>query len=293
MIHNATDEFDFTKVALSPPVATTSGSYFTRITHQAAAADDAALYMYTPRCVARAGVTTDGAKRYVDLTFPASSTAMLDWSTALEEHLQQQIFARREQWFTDTEIGLDDIQSVFIPVMKPCKGGHYVLRAHISQGRSKFPTLPPVFDTNETPLNIEDVQPDVSLIAILDMQGIKFTPRSFNVVIAVKQIMILQDTSRFKQCLIRPEPAAVAPAAPPAAPTPQEEEDPPESPPTSEDEDEGSDVEIEVEEILPVPPKFDTDKKRDALKRAEWYEARATEASRRAKELKDALNSDA
>jgi hypothetical protein len=52
-------------------------------------------------------------------------------------------------------------------------------------------------------------------------------------------------------------------------------------------------VEIEVEEILPAPPKFDTDKKRDALKRAEWYEARATEASRRAKELKDALNSDA
>jgi hypothetical protein len=279
MIHVATPDFDFSKIHLSTPVATTSGSYFTKINYTAS---EESLYIYTPKCTTKGGVQASGTKRYLDLSFTAANSAIIEWAQGLEDHLQKEIYAKRSAWFTD-ELEMDDIQTVFIPIVKPCKGGQYVVRAYVNQGRAKFPALPQVYDSNETPLSIDDVHADSTVITILDVQGIKFTSRSFTVVVSVKQIMVLQDVTVFNQCMIRSRapPAVIedevvatqaiqvqAVAEPPAAAPPAE---PPAPPPPSE------------KEIA----------YRIALEQAQALELEAAESLRKAKELKDALNLDA
>jgi hypothetical protein len=90
-----------------------------------------------------------------------------------------------------------------MPVMKLFKGGVYVLRAYIQHGRAKIPTLPQVYDEHETPRTLDDVLPASEIITILDFQGIKFTAKSFAVTVVIKQIMVMQHTPTFNQCLIK------------------------------------------------------------------------------------------
>ena len=198
-IHYATGDFDFSKVHLAHPVPTHGGGYYTKINHTAA---DESLYVFTPKGTTRTGVVTSGGKKYIDLVFTAANTNLIEWVTALEERLQAAVFEKKDAWFAE-DLELDDIQEVFIPVMRAYKGGVYVLRAYLQQGRTKIPTLPQVYDEHETPRTLDDVVPSAELITILDFQGIKFTAKSFAVSIAVKQIMVLQHTPTFNQCRIK------------------------------------------------------------------------------------------
>jgi hypothetical protein len=141
----------------------------------------------------------------VDLVFSSTTGGgIVDWTFALEDRLQTLIWEKRSAWFTD-DLELDDIQSSFKQAMTAFKGGLFVLRAYVQLGRTKFPSLPQVFDVNENQLSLDDVHPESDIITILDFQGIRFTSRSFSIVVAVKQIMVLQKAATFQQCLIRPK----------------------------------------------------------------------------------------
>lgn len=284
MIHVATPDFDFSKIHLSTPVATTSGSYFTKINYTAS---EESLYIYTPKCTTKGGVQASGTKRFLDLSFVAANSAIIEWAQGLEDHLQKEIYAKRTSWFTD-ELEMDDIQTVFIPIVKPCKGGQFVLRAYVNQGRAKFPALPQVYDSNETPLSIDDVHSDSTVITILDVQGIKFTSRSFTVVVSVKQIMVLQDVTVFNQCMIRSRAAPAEAIGKVQEADAQKEEDvapvltapAPAEPPAQ-------------AAPAPPPPSEKEIAYRLALEQAQALELEAAESLRKAKELKDALNLDA
>jgi hypothetical protein len=202
MIHVPNHDFDFSKVQLTMPVATHTGGFYTKIIYSQA---EDSLYVYSPRCRTREGVVSvpSSNKKYVDLVFSNVNGAIVDWTFSLEERLQQLIYDKRSSWFTD-DMELDDIQSSFKQAMTAFKGGQFVLRAYVQMGRARFPSLPQVFDSSENPLTLDDVRSDADIITILDFQGIKFTSRSFSIVVAVKQIMVLQKVNTFKQCLIRP-----------------------------------------------------------------------------------------
>jgi hypothetical protein len=204
MIHVANSHnFDFGKVNLSTPVATHTGGFYTKITYSNA---EDSLFVYSPRCRSREGiVSVQSNKKYVDLVFTSTTGgSIVDWTFSLEDRLQTLIWEKRSAWFTD-DLELDDIQSSFKQAMTAFKGGLFVLRAYVQLGRTKFPSLPQVFDVNENQLSLDDVHPESDIITILDFQGIRFTSRSFSIVVAVKQIMVLQKAATFQQCLIRPK----------------------------------------------------------------------------------------
>ena len=199
-IFHATPDFDFSKVHLGSPTATASGSYFTKINHGAA---DHSLFMYTPKCATKGGVLASGNKKYVDLLFTSANSNFVDWAHEFETRIQDAIYEKRSAWFTE-ELERDDIESVFVPVIKAVKGGQYLLRAYLQQSKART-ALPPVFDDHETPRTIDHIQPTSELITILDFQGVKFTSKSFAVIAVVKQIMVMENTvPTFDQCLIKP-----------------------------------------------------------------------------------------
>jgi len=200
-IFHGTSDFDFTKVHLGSPAPTASGSYFTKINHGLA---DNSLYMYTPKSGSKQGVISVGNKKYIDLVFTAANSNFIEWVQEFENRIKDSIYEKRNVWFTE-ELEQDDIESVFVPIIKAVKGGHFVLRAYLQPSKTRTNILPPVFDDHETPRTIDHIQPTSELITILDFQGVKFTSKSFAVIAVVKQIMVMENTvPTFHQCLIKP-----------------------------------------------------------------------------------------
>ena len=199
-IFHATADFDLSKVHLGTPSPTTSGSYTTKINLGVA---DHSLYMYTPKGSSKQGVVSVGNKKYIDLVFTAANSNFIDWVQDFETKVQDMIYEKRNVWFTE-ELERDDIESAFIPVMKVSKG-QYVVRAYLQASKTRSVALPPVFDDHETPRSIDCIQPTSELITILDFQSVKFTAKSFVVVVVIKQIMVMENTvPTFNQCLIKP-----------------------------------------------------------------------------------------
>jgi hypothetical protein len=200
MIHYATPDFDFSKIHLSKAVPLQNGSFYTKVHYTLA---EEPLFVYTPKCKSKAGLVTSGNKKYVDLMFSANNTNLMEWCHNLEERLQALIFEKKDAWFSE-DIELDDIQTVFIPLIKIFKGNNYVLRSYIQQGRNKIPNnTVQVYTEDETPRELSDIKESTDLISILDIQGIKFSQKSFQVNVVVKQIMMLEHTPTFNQCLIK------------------------------------------------------------------------------------------
>jgi hypothetical protein len=200
-IHQVGRDFDFSKVHLANPVPLNNGNFFTKINHTAS---DECLFVYTPKCSTKTGVVTVGTKTYMDIVFTAANTNFLEWVHSLEERLQVLMFEKRDSWFSD-ELELDDIQSVFMPMLKVYKGAQqYVMRVYLQQGKRLAEKPPQVYDENETPKTLSDIRPGSDLIAILDIQGIKFSQKCFTVNVSVKQLMIVDHAPAFTQCLIKP-----------------------------------------------------------------------------------------
>ena len=196
-IHQVGRDFDFTKVHLANPVPLQSGAYFTKVNHTST---DEPLFVYTPKCTTKTGIVTSGTKSYVDLIFTQVNSNFIDWVHTLEERLQSLMFEKRDAWFTE-ELELDDIQSVFMPMLKANKG-QFVMRVYVQQ--NKKCEKPQVYDELETPRSLSDIVIGTNVIAILDVQGIKFCQKSFTVVLNVKQLMIMENAPVFSQCLIKP-----------------------------------------------------------------------------------------
>jgi hypothetical protein len=198
MIHSANANFDFSQVHLTHPVSLHGGMFYTKILHGHA---DNPLFLYTPRCNTRSGVMATATKQYVDLMF--SNADLLDWMSKLEEHLQSAVFDKRTTWFAE-DVEADDIESVFIPVLK-FKENKYALRAYLQQQGKLQATPVQVYKENETPASLDELKPENDLLCIIDIQGIKYCQKSFVVLVGIKQIMIMDRTPLFSSCLIKPE----------------------------------------------------------------------------------------
>jgi hypothetical protein len=194
MIHDANATFDFSSIHLGKPTPLQGGSFFTKINF---GKKDESLFVYTPKCTTKQGIVTTG-KPHSDFVFHDENICFVEWINALEERLQQLLYEKKNQWFVSEEMEIDDIQNAFIPSMK-VKGKQYNLRGFLPQGKQVEPVR--VFNELEVPIAIESIKED-SVIAILDISGIKFSERYFQVVIHIRQIMVLEKTN-FSQCLIK------------------------------------------------------------------------------------------
>lgn len=194
MIHDANDQFDFSMIHLGKPTPLQGGSFFTKINF---GKKDESLFVYTPKCSTKEGVVKTG-KPHSDFIFDSGNSSFIEWMNTLEERVQQLLYEKKNQWFVSEEMELDDIQNAFIPSMK-IKGKQTIVRGYIPQGKQVEPMR--VFNELEIPIPIESIKEE-SLIAILDISGIKFSERYFQLIIHIRQMMVLEKTT-FSQCLIK------------------------------------------------------------------------------------------
>ena len=189
-------EFDFDRIRLADPISIQGGSYFTKIQ-----CDSIPLYIQTPKCITKQGFVKSGKKIYSDLVFNNNDETFVQWLIDLETRCEELIYQKSSDWFQNP-LELDDIESAFNPSVKIHKTGNYILRTNVKLNSLTNEPLLKLYNENEHVLTMDDVIPDTNIIVILELKGVKFTTRNFQLDVEMKQVMVL-NKDIFESCLIK------------------------------------------------------------------------------------------
>jgi hypothetical protein len=191
------ETFDFTKLSLAHPSGIQGGAYFTKIEY-----NKKPLYIQTCKSQTRQGFVKTGKKYYCDLMFDKNSEGLINWFENLEETCQKLIFERRDNWFQNS-LEENDIESAFNSTIRVYKSGkYYLVRTNIKNNHNNIPSIK-LYNEKEIPMTMEEINSETNIISILEIQGIKFTSRNFQIEIELKQVMVLDNEPLFDNCLIK------------------------------------------------------------------------------------------
>jgi len=187
-----TIDYDFSKLYLGPPSTLAGGAYFTRMMYNS----NKLLYLQTPKCLTKQGFVKSGKKMFVDLMFDNNDTVFINWIENLESKCQELIHSKGDAWF-QTKLEKDDIETSFTSPFKIYKSGkYYLLRVNVK------PNIK-IYNEADEIIKIEDIIPEKNIISILEIQGIKFTSRNFQIEIELKQSMIVSPDPFLDECFIK------------------------------------------------------------------------------------------
>lgn len=191
-IFEATVDYDFSKLYLGPPTTVPGGAYFTKLMHNT----NKPLYIQTPKSLTKQGFVKSGKKVYTDLMFDNNDTIFINWIENLENTCQELIFSKGQTWF-ETKLEKDDIESAFTSPFKIFKSGkYYLLRINVK------PNIK-VYNESDQIINIDDVSSEKHIISIIEIQGIRFTSRNFQIEFELKQAMIVSPDPFLDECFIK------------------------------------------------------------------------------------------
>ena len=192
------EKFDFSKLFLGQPNGMQGGAYFTKMFY-----NDDPLYIQTPKCLSRQGIVTTGKKSYIDLMYTINDNRFVEWLENLESEAVKLIYEKKNLWFNN-ELEMDDIQTSFNSPIRPYKGGkNYLVRVNIMPSKITNVQTCSVFDENEQQVSLDYIKSEHMMIPIIEFLGIKFTSRSFQIEIALKQVLIIPNKPLFQSCMIR------------------------------------------------------------------------------------------
>jgi hypothetical protein len=192
------ESFNFSSISLAHPTGIHGGAYFTKILNTGKP-----LYIQTPKGLTKQGFVKNGKKIYADLMFDNNDELFIHWLENLETKCQDLIFEKKDSWF-ENDLDKNDIETAFTSPMRIYKSGKfYLVRVNIKVSNSTNLPSVKIYNESETSLTIDDIANDTSIISILEIQGIKFTSRNFQIEIELKQSMVLNSDALFESCLIK------------------------------------------------------------------------------------------
>ena len=194
-------DFDFSQVYLDTPQPIQGGTFFTKLLTR----DGNPLYMQMPVSSTKQGIVTTKKNKYCDLLYDKENQeSLIGWILALEEHCQKTIFDKSELWFHN-DFTKDDIETLMTPVYRLHNSGKKLLvRTYIDVGRENRKHKCVVYDEREVQTNIARIMAHTSIIPLVLIEGVKFSSKSFDIVIKLTQIMVLDDeVEETNNCLIR------------------------------------------------------------------------------------------
>ena len=186
-----TFDFDFSKLYLGSPISTSSGIYFTKILY-----GNKSLYVQTPKSLTKQGFIKSGKKIYTDLMFTNFDNLFVDWIERLQNKCEDLLYERSQSWF-ETKLEKDDIETAFTSPIKVFKSGkNYLIRVNIKQGIK-------IYDEENNLVDLDLVTNQQNIISILEIQGIKFTSKNFQIEIELKQCMTVSPDPFLEKCFIK------------------------------------------------------------------------------------------
>ena len=189
-IQHPDSDFDFEKLHLAQPVSIQGNAFFTKFVYK-----ESPFYIETPTASTKQGFTKSGKKMHVDLMFENTDTNFITWIENLEAKCCALLHGKSKEWFTEN-LELADIESTFTTPLKPYKSGKFYLLRTTTGNNSR------IYNELDEVVGYDAVIENTSNISIIELLGIKFTNRNFQIEIELKQMQILQTEKIFEKCLI-------------------------------------------------------------------------------------------
>lgn len=189
------DSFSFEKLTMTSPVVVAGGNHFIKYL-----LNDRPLYIQPPNCKLKQGIIKAGKRSYCDLMFTNENENFIRWMENLEIHSRKLIFNNRAKWF-ETELEEHDIENSFASPLKIFKSGkYYIARVNVPSALGKM-TLK-IYDEDENLVDSETLKENENVATILEMQGIRCSPRMFQIDLEMKQLLILKPVDLFEKCIL-------------------------------------------------------------------------------------------
>ena len=194
-IKTPSDDFNFSDLVLTSPITMNSGTHFIKYKF-----NDNQFYLQPPKSLLKQNITKGQRRMFCDLLFTNENDEFLRWIENLEEYSKKYIFDNRNNWF-ESELTEDDIEISFTPILKSYKGGKfYMLRSLIPSYLGTINLK--IYNENENNIEIDQIKENDNVMTALEFKGIKCSPRSFQVEIELKQLLLLNKDNIFDQCIL-------------------------------------------------------------------------------------------
>ena len=198
-IQKTDKSFVFNNLTLSHPTGLQGGggTYFTKLNYSGEP-----VYIQSPKCLTKQGIVVTEKKAYCDLMFSRDDEEILNWFEDLEKNLCSLIYDKRKSWF-DNDLYLEDIENHFTSPTRGYKGGKFhLVRVNIIYNKRIQETSVSCYNKKGEQVNSDEIKENVKIIPLLEIQGIKFSSRSFQLEMVLKQVMIIEEENNFNNCLI-------------------------------------------------------------------------------------------
>ena len=201
-IHQVNNQFDNESISMTRPVVVQGGTYFTKIRCNKS---NTPYYVQFEPCKTKQGVVNTNKRSYIDLLYNNEDVEILEWFENLQDTIITKIYDHKNEWF-QSDMERTDIENNFVNITKSFRGGkHHLIRVGMNtpnEPRQKGKECV-VFDEYENVITIEGIQENDNIEGILEVQGVRFTSKSFQVELMCKQLKISQKESTFDKCMIR------------------------------------------------------------------------------------------
>lgn len=196
MIFETNETFPLDRMTLLTPKPITGGNHFSRF-H----IDDSPVFVHLPKCTNKQGIQTSGTKKaYMDLQFTNDQERFLKWLENLIEKVQDVLCQNSASWFAN-EMEKMEIEDTFQSPLKPYRSGQmYLMRVNIPIRMGKI--ILPMFDEDENQIESDMVKAGNTVLGILEIQGLKFSAKSLQLEMEMKQLLVLPSLSLFEKCVL-------------------------------------------------------------------------------------------
>lgn len=197
----ANASFNFESISLANPQPVQGGSFFTRATLD----NDKPIYIQLPKCYTKNGIIQTKRGKYSDLLYEKNNQEeLIEWALTLEKTTQQKIFDKKNTWFHN-ELSLDDIETMMSPIFRLYKSGTKLLiRSYIDISQHNNSDKCLAYNEQKLQVSLDTCTEETPIIPLVLIEGIKFSTKSFEIVIKLVQLMILDKLEDHSQiCLIK------------------------------------------------------------------------------------------
>jgi hypothetical protein len=194
-IYNIEKGIPLDKISLYQPTNISSGIFFCK-----SAISQTPIYLQTPACTTKQGIVS-GKRNYCDLIFSHDNEEFIQILENLEIRFHELLFQNREKWF-ETPLDMNDIETSFTSPLKSYKSGKfYIVRVNIPMRLGT--SILTIYDEDENVISPETIDENTNMIVILEIQGVKCSPKNFQIELEVKQMMVMKPVNLFEKCIIK------------------------------------------------------------------------------------------
>ena len=197
-------DYKFDELELGSPQAMQGGgAYFAKIMQGTEPAR-----VQFPRCTTKSGIVSTKRSTYIDLMYDRDAhLEVVAWSEKLVDKVTKLIDEKKALWFSN-DLTSEDIENMFNNVHRDYRSGTKILiRASIDTQRGSNDLKCKIYDESEKIVLDRAVVDDKILrgiIPLIAIDGVKFTARSIEIELKVKQMMLMdEERPASPVCLIK------------------------------------------------------------------------------------------